>query len=77
MAAAIYEILLKFMTKFLHSGQIKRIEEREILQEYMLLLILAVSHPAFTIEMKEQLRTLFEQVRSDFHQHKPARLEER
>ena len=34
----------------------------------MLVLILAVSHPAFSIEQKEKLRQIFETIKKEVHQ---------
>ena len=64
-AAGIYDILFQFMKNFIQSDQLAAAlspgsenftDKYKVLQEYMLLLILAMSHPAFTIEQKEQLK---------------------
>ena len=66
-AAGIYDILFQFMKNFIQSDQLAAAlspgsenftDKYKVLQEYMLLLILAMSHPAFTIEQKEQLKII-------------------
>ena len=68
-AGVIYEILQKYMHNFISTGQIRNFGPNGIqaIQEYMLLLILAVSHPAFSIEQKEKLRTLFETIKKEIN----------
>ena len=58
-------MLNQFMQRFLPELRVSISDsDRSAIQEYMLLLILAVSHPAFTIEQKEQLRNLFDTIRT-------------
>jgi hypothetical protein len=60
-ASVIFTILHNFMESYI-SHQYK---DGAALQEYLLLLILAVSHPAFTIEQKQCLRRHIDNLRSN------------
>ena len=64
-AAVFHDVLDDYMQNFIETGQIRQPGHRVAIQEYMLLLILAVSHPAFSIEQKEKLRHLFDTIQDE------------
>ena len=72
-ASVIYDILSDYMDTFLKHDGVRTTTSRgqfSTIQEYMLVLILAVSHPAFSIEQKEKLRQIFETIKKEVEQSK-------
>ena len=70
-ASAIYEILNDYMETFIKHDGVRATTNQgkfSTIQEYMLVLILAVSHPAFSIEQKEKLRQIFETIKKEVNQ---------
>ena len=70
-ASTIYEILNDYMETFIKHDGVRATTNQgkfSTIQEYMLVLILAVSHPAFSIEQKEKLRQIFETIKKEVNQ---------